>query len=252
MKNILIGILIALCAFLSYKLITKEYKPDPGIVKIAKTGRDLVDIDVENINKKVGKNGIEGALLEDEKQVINSTEELDDSSRSEIDSIQRLRGIEKKQWASYTNVLQTRYDSLLQATNHGDTLFTYSDPYAGISFNLPNETFSLLYNAEVNMAEYWKRSWFLAPKKRYVELWLSDPRATINGVKRFRIEPRPDKFKLKIKGIGEYSAKHQEVYFGPSIEVETKRFEYEGQYLYDYQTNKWYPGFKVGLKLFEF
>jgi len=251
MKNILILILLLLCGFFAYKLATMP-KADPGTVKIAKTGRDLVDIDVENINKKVGENGIERALFNDEQQVIGSTDDLDDSSRTEVDSIREILNIERKQWAVYMRIVSQRYDSLLKATNSGDTLFSYSDPYASISFNRPNETFSLRYDAEVNIAEYWKRKWFLAPKKRYVELWLSDPRATINGVKRFRVEPKPDNFSLKVKGIGDFNGKHQEVYVGGGIEIETRRFEYQGSYLYDFNSNKWYPSFKLGFKLLEF
>jgi len=48
------------------------------------------------------------------------------------------------------------------------------------------------------------------------------------------------------------NGKHQEVYLGGGINIETKRFDYEGSYLYDINTNRWYPGFKVGVKLLEF
>lgn len=251
MKNLILTVLVLIVGILTWRLITKE-DPDPSTVSIAKTAKNHVALDVENINKKVGENGIERALFEDAKQVLGANDVLTDSSQKEVDSLKTLLKIKDNQLIAYTGIVSRFKDSLMKAKNSGDSLYTYSDKYASISFNRPDETFSLQYDAQVNMAEYWKRDWFLAPKKRYVELWMNDPRATINGVKRLRVDPKPENFALKLKGVGEYNAKHQEVYFGPGIEIETRRFEYEGQYLYDYKTNKWYPGFKVGFKVFEF
>lgn len=248
-KNILIGALILLCGVIAWLYFTKA---DPEPKSVTKAAKDRVDIDVDIINKKVGENGIERALIDDAKQVLGIGDELTDSSKKEVDSLKSLLKIKDNQLIAYTQIVSRFKDSLMKAKNIGDSVFTYSDKYASISFNRPNETFSLQYDAQVNMAEYWKREWFLAPKKRYVELWMNDPRATINGVKRLRVEPKPDNFALKMKGVGVYNGKHQEAYFGPSIEIETKRFEYEGQYLYDYGNNKWYPGFRVGFKLYEF
>lgn len=247
MKNIIIGVLVALCAFFAYKWITKPVSLiNPSTVKIAESGRELVDIDVENINRKVNKDGIESALFED-KQAVSGKRQLDDSSRNEIDSIERLRNIENKRWIAYTNVLQGRLDSALQATNHGDSLFTYSDPYASLSFNLPKETFSLRYDADINIAEYWDRKWFLAPKKRYVELWLSDPRATIRGVKRMRIEPKPDNFDLTLKGSAQYHL--NDVGLGGKIDIRVGRVTGSGSYLYYPSYDDWKPAFSLDYEI---
>lgn len=252
MKNLLIVALIALCAFFAFKLVTDEKTEDTASIKIAQSGRDLVATDVKSINKKVDERGIERALFDDENQVIHGLMQLNDSSRKEIDSMKNLLKIRDNQIVSYTSVIAIFKDSLLQAKNVGDSLYSYKDKFASIMFNRPNETFSLQYDAEVNMTEYWKRNWFLGQKRRYVELWMSDPRASINGVKRLRIEPRQDDFGIKIKGIADYSPKHQELSFGGGIEVETKRFEYQASYLYDSKSNKWYPGFTLGFKILEF
>lgn len=251
MRNIIIVVLIALCAFFAYKFYSSE-KKDPATEKIADSAREMVKAEVENITKKVGDNGIERALIDDEKQVAQSINDIDSTSRKETDSLKRIVGIRDNQIISLTSVISRLKAENLKAVNSGDSVYTYSDSFAHISFNRPSETFSLQYDAKIDMAEYWKRTWFLAPKKRYLELWMSDPRATINGVKRLRFEPKADNFKVQLKGISDYSGKHKEIYVGGGVEVETRRFEYQGNYLYDFSTNKWYPGFRVGLKLVEF
>lgn len=247
MKNIIIIALAVLCGFLAYKYITKPVALiDKGTAKVAKSGRELVDIDVKNINSKIDEKGIEGALFED-KQQVSGADQLDDSSRAEIDSIQRLRGIENRRWIAYTNVLQGRLDSALKATNHGDSLYTYSDPYAALSFNLPKETFSLRYDADLNIAEYWDRKWFLAPKKRYVELWLSDPRATIKGVKRMRIEPQQDKFDLTLKGSAQYHV--EDIGMGGKLNIRVGRVTGSGSYLYYPRYGDWKPAFSLDYEI---
>lgn len=251
-KNIFMVALILLCGLLLWKDFSGSGPDDANHAPITKAAKNRVDLDVQNIDKKIRQNGLKTALINDAKQVIGSTEDLTDSSKKEADSIIKFLRIQNKQLVSYTQVQSRTIDSFMKAVNYGDTLFKHDGEYAKISFNLPKQTFSLQYDAKVNLAEYWRRDWFLGPKKRYLEIWMTDTTASINGVKRLRVEPKPDNFALKIKGIGVYNGKHQEAYFGPGIEVETRRFEYEGQYLYDYGTSKWYPGFKVGYKLFEF
>ena len=251
-KNIFMIVLILLSGLMAWKLLSNPDAIEGDQAPIKQAAKDRVDLDVQNIDKKIREDGFESALIKDHMQVIGSDSELTDSSKREKDSIIRILRIQNKQLVSYTQVATRTIDSLMKAKNYGDTLFEHNGEYAKISFNLPKQTFSLQYDAKVNLAEYWRRDWFLGPKKRYLEVWMADTTASINGVKRLRVEPKPDNFAMKIKGIGVYNGKHQEAYFGPGIEVETRRFEYEGQYLYDYGTNKWYPGFKVGYKLFEF
>lgn len=253
MKNVLIAILILVCGFLAWQwLITPKPTQNTATEKIAESGRALVDIEVGNIKRKVDEHGIERALIDDRKQLISSYKQLKDSSKREIDSLQKLLNIRNKQLISYTSITSTLRDSLMKAINYGDSVYKYSDNYAKISFNRPKELFSLQYDAEVNIVEYWKRSWFLAPKKPYLELWLSDPRATINGVKRLKIEPKMDNFALKFKGVGRYNGKYQEVYAGGGVGFEARRFEFQGDYLYDFTTNAWYPSISGSWKLFEF
>lgn len=251
MKNIIILILIALCAFFAFKLATYDKTEDTSSAMIAQSGRELVETDVKSINKKVDERGIERALFDDENQVINSLRQLNDSSKKEIDSMKVLLKIKDNQIISHTSIIAVFKDSLMKAKNEGDSLYSYKDKFASISFHRPNEAFSLQYNAEVNMTEYWKRNWLLGSRRRYVELWMSDPRASINGVKRLRIEARQDNFSVKIKGISDYNSKHQEFGLGGGFEIETKNLEYQGSYLYDLNSKKWYPGFRINLKILE-
>lgn len=248
MKNILIIILVALCGFLAYKYVTKPVSLiDPGTAKVANQGRDLVDIDVKNITKTVDEKGFEHALIEDKKQVLGETDSLTDSSQIVIDSIKNLLRIKDKQLLSYTSIIATLEDSLMVATNHGDSLYTFQDGLASMSFNLPNEQFSFSYTAKIDYAEYWKRKWFLAPKKQYLDIWIPDKRATINGVQRLRIEPKPDQFDLTLNGSAQYHL--NDVGLGGKLNIRVGRVTGSGSYLYYPRYDDWKPAFSLDYEI---
>ena len=246
MKNLLIIALIAICGLLGFKLLTIP-KADPTAKKIAQTGRDLVDIDVQTITKKVGTDGIERALINDKEQLVKSYNDLEAESQRKLDSIAAIVGIQQRRINRYTSTIATIRDSLLKATNQGDTVYTYSDKFANISFNRPKELFSFKYNAELNMIEYWNRSWFLTPKRNYVEFWMADPRATINGVKRVVFEPKKDNFDLKLKATGQYHL--NELGFGGKVSLRIGRVTGNGSYLYYPSFGNWQSSFGVDYDL---
>lgn len=248
MKNIIILILALFCGFLVYKYITKPVSLiDPGTVKVAKSGRDLVDIDVKNINKYIDEKSFEHALIDDKNQVLGETDSLTDSSKIIIDSIKTLLKIKDRQLISYTSLIATLRDSLLVATNHGDSLWTYQDGLASMSFNLPREQFSFQYHAKIDYAEYWKRKWFLAPKRQYLDIWIPDKRATINGMQRLRIEPKPDQFDLTLNGTAQYHI--DDIGLGGRLNIRVGRVTGSGSYLYYPRYGDWKPAFSLDYEI---
>lgn len=247
MKNLIIVALLALSGLLVWKLVKKPAVVVKQSTGINKASKDLVNIEVENINKKVDRSGFEHAWMEDKQQLIRDYNELDSNSRKAIDSLNKQLGIKDKQLSSYTSVIAVIRDSLMKATNIGDTLYTFRDRYANITFNRPDETFSFRYDARIETAEYWKRKWFLAPKKNYIDIWMADKRATINGVQRLRVEPRPDMFDLNLKATGQYHL--GELGLGGKVNVRFGRITGSGAYLYYPNLDAWHKAFSIDYEI---
>lgn len=247
MKNVIMGIIIGVllltAGFFAYKYYTQRpvASADTGI---AQQAREVTNLEVTRINKNIGDKGLVGALLEDKANLITNISQVRDSAKQEIDSIARLLGIERGRVGHYLSMYTTTMDSLLEA-RRTPTGYDYKDDWAYMSFTNPTKTdsakFSFRYNAEVNMVEYWDRANFLSPKKHYIDLWLSDPRATINSVKRLKIEPTPKQFGVSVQAIGDYHPKHG-AGLGAGARVQIGRIGLQGAYLYDGQ--RWYPAFR--------
>lgn len=244
MKNLIILALVTLVGFLAWKVFMNPVrvviKQSPAMNKAAE---DLVNLEVEDINKKVDRNGIEHALMMEKKQLIHNYNELDSTSRNTIDSLNDALGIKDKQLIAMTSIYAEVKDSLLKATNYGDSVYTYNDRFANIVFNRPDNLFSFSYDAKVNIAEYWKRKWFMAPKRNYLEIWIPDRRATINGVERLKVAPTPDRFDLTLNGSAQYHL--DEFGIGGKIKIRLGRVTGSGSYLYYPNLQQWRKSFSV-------
>src|SRR5690606_1518722 len=184
--------------FVLFKERGNNKEKDSGITPIAK---EAVRMEVESVTKKIDREGFEHAVISDKVNVIRHVSELDTSARKELDSVTRLLAIERKQlkeWKQYGISVKAQLDAV-----RTDTSFRYSDKWTNIEYVKSKDTissghFNFSYNAEVNYAEYWRRRWFLAPKKHYIDFWISDPRATINSVKRVKFEVKEPFVKVDV------------------------------------------------------
>jgi hypothetical protein len=74
----------------------------------------------------------------------------------------------------------------------------HNDKWLTASYDRDTDSLNLKYNVALNQAQYWKRSWLLAPKRYFNDIFSDDPRVSINSVKRFTMADR----KPKRFGIG--------------------------------------------------
>jgi len=247
MKNFLILLLIILCAYLFF-FQEKERVVERVPEEIVKT----VEVEVDRIVTKIDKEGFQHAVMSEVENVTRSRDSLADSAKAEIDSITKLLNIKDKQLKEYISYSTSLKDSLLIANSKTDTSFTYSDRYANIEFvfdTVKQPYFNFSYDANVNYATYWKRDWIFGKKKGYIDFWISDPRATINGVKRLKIEQPQKTFGLNINASSYYD---YNLHSGIDGEVNIGRAKIGGGYFYDFGIKDWHPVFKVKYKLIDF
>lgn len=196
---------------------------------------------------------MEHAIISDKDNVIQSFYELDDSTKIKLDSVTKLLGIERKQfkeWRQYNTSISAKDLPALKT----DTGFYYKDKYAHIEFikgkdSLSKEKFNFSYNAEINYADYYKKDWFLGCKKHYIDFWIADTRATVNGVKRVKIQPKQDNVKVDVDASGFYTDR---LNLGVDGGVTIGRTRLSGNYYYDMVDRKWKPLVSVKLRLLEF
>jgi len=151
-KNIIIILLVIIAIWLVFK--------DPPVSKpyIPKEAKELVKVEVENVNKSINAKGFEHAVIDAVQNVVGSDKQLDSSAIRERDSIAKLLSIKEKQltqWMSYSATLE---GEIMQATKT-DTGFRYKDQYANIEYVRAKDTtsaghFNFQYNADINYAEY--------------------------------------------------------------------------------------------------
>ena len=98
--------------------------------------------------------------------------------------------------------------------------------------------FNFKYDAQINYAQYWKKDWFLGKKKQYIDFWIADPRATINGAKRVKFEPSEQKIKVDVNAASFYTDR---LSLGVDGGVTVGRTRVGGGYYYDMMDKKWKP-----------
>lgn len=254
MKNIIIFLLILACAFLAWLWLTKESETRES--PIEKAAKETVDIEVGRLAKKSDSLGREHAIFEETRHAISQAgadDPADTVLQRTIDSLTRLLGIERRNFRSYTQVQARIVDSLMVATRT-ERGWEYSDKWVSMGFTPPTPAdsamFAFAYNAEVNWLQHWKRKTWLSPKRPYMDIWLGDGRATVNGVKRLVIEPPVKTFGVDVMAVGEYY--RDRALIGGGISVDAGRFRVQGNYLYDPVEAKWRPAIRGGFKLMGF
>ena len=247
MKNFIIVALLLLCAYLFFL-----YKAPVVNDKMPNEAKDLVEAVVKDVNKKIDEKGFEHAVIEEVQNTITTIYQMDSSAISERDSVVKLLKIERSQLKEWQQNAITWRDSFLIAKQRSDTVYSYTDKWADIDFVKPkNDTpyFNFKYDAEINYAKYDERKWLLGKKRDYVDFWINDQRATINGVKRLKFEVPERMWGAEVNAHGLYTDR---LNLGFEGMVRFGRYKAGGGYYYDMNTNDWKPMLSVKFKVLDF
>lgn len=234
-------------------------KPAEKIV-IPSEAKKLASIEVQSAVKKIkGSGGVERAILEDKKNLIKTITELDTSSRDSVRILVKKLGIAEKQLQHYVGYTAKIENSLARAARINDSTYRHSNPNISIDFVMKNALgdvsvrdssyFKYKYQAKINYAEYNSKGFLGFGKKDYIEVWLDDPNATIQGMQRFRIEPKKDNFGVNV-GASVLLLEDKPL-VGPSVDVRLGRSTFTGEYLRNFSDKKWTPSFRYKFNLLE-
>lgn len=251
MRNKIFTILLTITVVILVTVLIKEKfsKKDSVIAPVVK---EAVRADVENISKKIDRQGFEHAVISDKENVIRLITELDTSAIRELDSVKKLLDIKDKQLLEYRQYT-VRIEKKLAAIKT-DTGFRYADKWTNIEYVKPIDTtspghFNFTYDAEINHAEYWKKKHILAPKQHYIDFWISDPRATINKVKRVKFEVKEPYMGIEVNASSFYTDR---LNMGIDGSIRFGRTHLGGGYFYDFNIGKWRPLVTAKFRLLEF
>lgn len=257
-KNFLILGLVLLCVGLGVSTYIFYNKPAQKVV-VPKEVEKLVNIEADRAAKKIkDKGGIEHAILDDKHNLIKEVAELDPASRDTIQKLaERLNISERdlKSVTTYVATIERKYQKLVKLN---DTTYRHSNPNLTVDFHLRNglegssrdtSYINYKYQAGVNYAEYEKGGFLGIGKKSYIDVWLDDPNATINGLQRFRIEPKKDQFGVNVNASGMLF--QDKPYVGPGVDVRIGRSVISAEYMRDFKEKKWTPMFKYKFNLLE-
>lgn len=254
MKNFLIIVLSLACIYIFF-----FYKAPVNKTVVSMPSPEVeayVKADVENIDKKITNKGFEAAVLEEVQNNIYDLKLVRDSAKAFKDSIlqeyakkDRLR---EEQIKSITQYAASWRDSFMVASRKNDTTFNFVKNGLQLEFVSPIQKkpyFNYSYDANLNYIEYWNKKNFFSQKKQYIDFWIEDTRATIKGVKRLRVEPKKDNFKLNINASGIYIDKP---YVGPEIDINLGKLSLKTGYYYDIKDDKWKPIISTSFNILQF
>lgn len=199
--------------------------------------------------------------------VIKATENTH-KDRSAImhnfDTLINALKVKNKQVEELTRIKTTLVAEKLQAIEIIDSLtgikkYSYKDKYVSIKYNPTIDTnkfkhgsFDFSYDADLRIAQYWKRKWLLANKVYYIDIWSEDPRLTIRGVERFKIKPQEPIADLRVQLASAYYPEFNSYGIGAGISSNIGRFNTRVNYLYNPETDKWNPSFNLNYDVVKF
>lgn len=227
--------------YIFFKPPSIRFKTETQMVKVPFEVREFVDSEVKRVNRDIDTKGFEHAVSEAVANTVADVNLVRDSARREMDSVLALRNLDQRQLLKWERYAVSWRDSFLMASQSSDTSYKFNDSGLKLEFVQPKKDkpyFNYQYDADIDYVNYWEKRHFLAKKKNYTDFWVNDTRATINGVKRIRVEAKSQPVSAQFGVTGQYI---RSPFVGPSGEIKIGRVKIGGAYLYDLDGREWVP-----------
>lgn len=195
------------------------------------------------------------------KEVIQKLAPFVDSVAKALDikakQVEDVTAITTETQADQVAFLQKKVDSLQRVT------YYYKDKYLQLAVKAGNPTdtldkgsFDFKYNADLTIAQYWKRRKFLGiglgAKQSYIDISSNDPRTTIMGLKKYTVAQKHPDWGLRIQAIQNYSFISNSANTGIRAQFDLKHLSFTGGYYYNWDLNAWRPSISIGYDLIRF
>lgn len=215
------------------------------------------------LGRKISKEGLERVTIAAAENILPKGFIKDDEVRPDIvDTVASTLNINNKQVEAITIINTSLTAENLVLKKSIDSLkrvyYTYNDNFLAVKFKpadtidtLP--TFDYKYNAKLNYVEYWKKKFpIIGAKRSYIDIWSDDPRTTINGIDRLKIEQRQPQFGLRLQLRSIYSITSQKLFVGPGVSFDIKRYNILGYGYYNVMDRNWFQAVGVNYDLIRF
>lgn len=241
MKNIKQYIITAAlaigCIYLLLELVRKSSKLDA--MEHRKRNEDSqVQTEAKEIARKVDSSGIETVIFD-----INSNK----ASPAELAFSRQTSGIiDTTALALDLRTKQLKQIMLLKSTLEAENLqlkkkldssnmpyYTYYDNGLRLKFTPPSTTDTAGYadftaNVQIKATQFWRRSWFLGPKKDYIAISSNSPLFKINNLDYLEVEQKHDVVQFKIQASSSYNLQSGKFTYGPSARLDLGRLSFTG------------------------
>lgn len=266
MKNWKLYVLLGMLALvISGVLVALYYKAKyDNRTVISESVTKQIQAEATIIARDVDKNGLQHVTIEAAKNIIPYNEVNKVAiSKGIMDTTALAIGIQKKQIESLLQVNATLKAENLKATQiiaaNGAKAYVYKDKFVNLKYTPPISIdsldagkFDFTYNADLNITQYWKREWFLASKKSYIDIYSNDKRTTINGVKQLTIKQKEPAFGLRIQAAANYNPQTGSMGVGPAARVDLGRLSIQGNYTWYPESDRWRPSINANVDLIRF
>lgn len=263
--TVLVVIICALLVYIAYSNKNRatliEHKLDEKQQKELAI-KKAIEKEATIISKNVDQFGAKHAIIDATEKLFPKWT-LKSTVSSSLDTPALRANISKKQIQDLTTTLAQVKAEKLIATKQLDSLkrliFSYSDRYVKLKFTPGDSTtqvpptFDFSYDMDLTAIQYWKRKFpLIGAKRSYIDLYSSDPRTTINSVKKFTVEQANPKFGLRLQLRSIYGITSHKFYAGPGLSFDFGRLNFVGFSYYNYSDNRWQNTLGINYDLIRF
>lgn len=210
--------------------------------------------------KYIASDSTNHVVINNEINKIIATETSQTAAKLEpiIQKLADNLSVSSKQIESSTTVSTSTSEREIALKKKIDSLesnvYVFKDKYLDVTFrpDIEKPTFDFSYNADLNITQYWKKTWFLGSKHSYTDISSNDPRTTIKGVSKFTVVQKQPTLGLRVQGVGGYSINNQAFFAGPSLRFDIKDLSIRGSYFYNTVTKKWTPNIAAEYNIIKF
>lgn len=165
-----------------------------------------------------------------------------------IDTISKMSNIKPSEITNWQQVATTTKAELLKAQRAVDSLqrvtYYYKDQYLKLAYRPGNPadttdkgTFDFQYDAQLTTTEYKRGGKLLGVQlfapDYYTDVYSSDPRTTINGLRSFRVQQSPKTLGLRIQAITRYRFDIKGIEIGLGAQFDAGRVSIIGDSYYN-------------------
>jgi len=197
---------------------------------------------------------VEGQKTEQAEAIAPIIEKLAADLAVSKKQVQGATTISTEVYAKDIQFMQRQLDSMKRIT------YYYKDNYLSLAVrpggsdkdSTAMPSFDFAYNADLNIAQYWKKNWFLGAKKSYIDISSNDPRTTIKGFKTFTVVQKQPTLGLRLQAVGGYNLNSNAFFGGPSLRFDIKNISFRALYSYNTITHTWAPTIATEYNIIKF